>query len=629
MVRLIIFLFCASIAHATGAGAVIPRDRWVDAASGSDSNPGTGPAPWATLAKCSAAALSPDAIVYLKGTFYNQQLAPTSSGTSGHPIVYKTWGSTPARLSGGVLVTTWTLVDAPNNIWRASFSAASGRPRAIWVNDLRCSRNRTTSIGSFSTNATGWNSTLLATAALPTEAEIHALFAFWSVKFVQVSAATGSTISVTPAVKAILVEEESLFNSVGGSSLPYEVENWYEHFVSDHTQATFFQDRTNNFIYLVPPTGVANPNSATVVAGVRENVLTLTSLHDVTISDIEVRHTTSARPYHADAAIDAQTGGFAGTDFDVVPVSGGNNWQGTLTTQAAAVMVDASTRIAFDRTVICSTSNTGLKIRGASDTVDLGGIIILDTGGANLDVGDPLYLYNQNNTSPIVPQVTQPTAVTLHDSYLRRAGRDFISSPNIISWYGTSNTYSYNVVRDSNYSNMAMGWGFGYYEPSVEGGDLIERNEVYNGMGLLDDGAGIYLNGVNETTRTARFNYVHDITGTSATTIGKAGLYLDGGAFRNDVHDNVVVNAQVYVWNLNSDNNGSVKDMPRSAPLNFLISTTANSSSTRGDGSLGSNTTAAPTVLSTGAAQAAGVALGTGPRATYSDVLTRAAALVF
>jgi hypothetical protein len=77
---------------------------------------------------------------------------------------------------------------------------------------------------------------------------------------------------------------------------------------------------------------------------------------------------------------------------------------------------------------------------------------------------------------------------------------------------------------------------------------------------------------------------------------------------------------------VNTDDNGSPKQIPRGSTRNILIDTTANSSSIRFD-IPSVNTTNGPTVVSTGAAQAAGVALGTGPRAAYASVRTTAAAL--
>lgn len=629
---ILIFLVSLRVFAATG-GQLKPQEYFV-AANGNDSNPGTQASPWLTVAKVNSTSLPVGARVYFRGgdTFY-ATLTNSSSGTQSRPIVYCSYGNGRATISGGVVVTTWTLIDAPNNIWRAAFSSATGRPRAIWVNNRRIIRSRTTSVGSFTQTGTGWNSTLLAAASQPDQVEAHMRFAYWAEKKVQVSAATGTTISIDAHVKSLLTAEGALFDAINNptsrATLPYEIENWYEQFVSSHTAGTFYQDRSGNFLYLVPPSGVSDPNTATVVAGVRENVITFTGAADVIVGNLAVRHTTDLRAYHADAYIDAQTGGCIGSDFRTVAVPGGTNWDGTLTTQEGAVTLNTCTRVTLRRTLLCGLGGQGVKIVGASPSCELDGVIVRDTGGSNLQIGEPGFTYTQLQTTPVSPQLPQPSLTSVHDSIFHGCGVDFISHANIIYWYGTGATISYNIVRDSNYSNMALGWGFGYYEANTIGGDTVERNEVYNGMALLNDGAGIYANGVNETTRTIQFNWIHHISGSDSSLNFHIGLYMDGGAYRNIMQNNVVSNVQDLFYNLNSDDNGSSKDVPRTAPRNSMINNSSDNANVRTDGSGGQNTiTGNNGSLSNAAAIAAGQALGTGPRAGYASVLAEDAALV-
>ena len=609
-------------------GVQIPRDRFV-AANGSDSNPGTVGAPWLTLAKVNAASLAPGAIVYFRGgdTFFGQ-LTNGSSGTSAAPIVYKSYGTGGrAILSGGMAVSTWTQVDVPNNIWRASFAASVGRPRALWVDNKRVMRSRTTSVGTISNNSTGWDSTLLASAAFPTEVEAHTPMAFWTENKVQVTAATGTTIAINSGVKSLLDSTNSVWGVAGGSTVPNEFENIYEVFTGNHTAGTFFQDRTNNFLYMVPPTGVSDPNDATVIAGINENVVALTSVSDVVLSGLQISHTTCLAPYSTFNYIDVQTGGMAGSDFS--PNAGGTGiWNATLTTINAAVSLNTCTRVKLSGCLVYQTQGIGVEVVGGSSACELDGTIISDTGGANLQLGTQGFSYNRNQlTEPT--QLPQPTGTSVHDSVLQFCGLDFRSHPNVIGWNYDAAYIGYNLVHDSRYSNLALGFNFGFFQAGFTGGDLIEYNEVYNGgvSQRLTDGGNIYLNGINETEREVRFNYFHDMIGKTGTPAGVANIYYDGGALNNDAHDNVAVNGQDWVWNVNTDDNGSPKDIPRGSTRNTLIDTTANSSSTRVDIG-GVNTLNGPTVLSTGAAQAAGVALGTGPRAAYAGVRTEAASLV-
>lgn len=647
MVRILLaFLLCLpALLNAAAIGAHVSRDKFIDPSTGNDSYPGTVDKPWASGANLGTVTLDPDAIVYIKGgeTVYNTSVSFASSGTSGHPIVIKSYGTGRGTLSGGILVTTWTLVDEPNNIWRASYNPPDGesgdvQARAIWVNDKRCVRSRSTSLGTITENSTGWTSTLLASAAFPAEASVRTKLAFWGITELQVTGANGSAFTINSGVKALLEDTQSVWGTAGdgsgagGNAIPYEIQNVYEIFVSNHTAATFFQDRTNHFLYLVPPAGVSDPNSATVVAGFRENVLTFSNKHDVTIGNIAVKHTTCLRPYSTYNYVSGQAGGCFGSDFD--PDTGGAGiWTGTLTTVEAAITVDTGTRIKFDRTLVYGVGGTGIKIKGGSSTVELDGVIVRSAGAACVEIGSPGYMYNVPQTSQPT-FAPQPTLVNLHDCILREGGRDFIDVPCLLGWFFDTANITHNTVRDANWCTISLGWGFGMYSDGFLGGDLIEYNEAYNaGNTRLTDVGICYMNGYRETPSEVRNNAFHDIVGTTGTAAGAFGYYNDGGAFQINAHDNIIWNCQDGVWNSNTAVNSTPKNPSRTGSAlaggkrTILINTSADSTATRTDGTDSFNTYTTPTNIGDSACVAAAAALGVGPRASYSDVIAEDAAL--
>ena len=76
---------------------------YVDATSGSDTNPGTAiTAPWKTLAKVDTTEFKPgDRILLRAGDIWHEQLAPRSSGSAAAPIVFDRYGEGPRpRLEG-------------------------------------------------------------------------------------------------------------------------------------------------------------------------------------------------------------------------------------------------------------------------------------------------------------------------------------------------------------------------------------------------------------------------------------------------------------------------------------------------------------------------------------------------
>src|SRR5262245_61207459 len=77
---------------------------YVDSAAGSDSNSGTTTSrPWKTLAKVSSRAYAAgDQILLKKGSTWREQISVPSSGASGKPILFSTYGSgsTPPLING-------------------------------------------------------------------------------------------------------------------------------------------------------------------------------------------------------------------------------------------------------------------------------------------------------------------------------------------------------------------------------------------------------------------------------------------------------------------------------------------------------------------------------------------------
>ena len=98
-------------------------DYYIDAESGNDANGGTSAgAAWRTIAKVNARTFAPgDRVLFKRGQLWREQLIVPSSGTSGNPITFGTYGTGGrAVLKGSALVTGWTSAGA--NQWRAALT---------------------------------------------------------------------------------------------------------------------------------------------------------------------------------------------------------------------------------------------------------------------------------------------------------------------------------------------------------------------------------------------------------------------------------------------------------------------------------------------------------------------------
>src|SRR3954452_22696066 len=95
--------------HPSAAAAATGVAYYVDAAGGSDANPGTGAAaPWKSLAKGNATAFrAGDQILLKAGQVWSGQLWPKGSGAAGSPIVLSSYGSgARPRIDGASRVTS-------------------------------------------------------------------------------------------------------------------------------------------------------------------------------------------------------------------------------------------------------------------------------------------------------------------------------------------------------------------------------------------------------------------------------------------------------------------------------------------------------------------------------------------
>lgn len=87
--------WCAVLLLFIPALAVHAADYYVSSAHGSDTNPGTAQdKPWRTLHRVNVASFQPgDRILLASGSVWQEQLAPTSSGTEAAPIRFEAYGA--------------------------------------------------------------------------------------------------------------------------------------------------------------------------------------------------------------------------------------------------------------------------------------------------------------------------------------------------------------------------------------------------------------------------------------------------------------------------------------------------------------------------------------------------------
>ena len=125
---LLFLLLIPIVAGAQTFGA----NYFVDAVNGNDSWAGTSPATaWKTLSKVQNSSFSPgDAILLMRGCVWRESLIPPSSGSSGSPITFGSYGSgAKPIINGSTVVTGWTL----NTV--AIYQVTTSYPAKVVVQD--------------------------------------------------------------------------------------------------------------------------------------------------------------------------------------------------------------------------------------------------------------------------------------------------------------------------------------------------------------------------------------------------------------------------------------------------------------------------------------------------------------
>lgn len=107
--------------------------------------------------------------------------------------------------------------------------------------------------------------------------------------------------------------------------------------------------------------------------------------------------------------------------------------------------------------------------------------------------------------------------------------------------YSHNNHINHNLLEDFPYSGISVGWYWGDETDTTITNchsNIIEWNEIRNGMKYLSDGAGIYLVGNQPDTRISD-NWIHNIGG--GYTIN-SGIYIDEGGANMEITRNFFLN---------------------------------------------------------------------------------------
>ncbi|GGD78029.1 S-layer homology domain-containing protein [Paenibacillus nasutitermitis] len=467
--------------------------------------------------------------VLLRGGTYELtdtfELTSEDSGHNGYQISYKAYpGETPV-LSGGTVISGWTLDDITANIYRAPV-AASLETRQLYVNGQRAERAKGGALPGVQKTESGYTTTDMSMKDWGNIPDVEFVFRkLW----------TESRCGVSVIADGMITMDEPCFTMVNNTRSvqadnPTWIENAYE--LLDE-EGEWYLDRTEHFLYYKPRAG-EDMTSAEVIAPVLETLVRGTGtledpLENVVFEGLTFAYATWLQPNGLFGFRDIQAGFMS--PHEPPPVA----YSYTDVKMPANVSISGGRNLRFERNTFVHLGAVGLNIDyGAQDNL-IQGNIFRDISGNAIMLGD----VKQEDYHPSV-EARAVDRNTIKNNFITKAGAEYHGSVGIWIGYTKNTIVAHNELTDLPYSGISTGWGWGetdeggslnYTIPTIVENNKVLNNKIWNTMHTLIDGAGIY-------SLSADRNQI--ISGNVISDVHTHGaIYLDNNSRYNTVTNNV------------------------------------------------------------------------------------------
>lgn len=494
-------------------------------ASGNDSNNGTSTStPFKTIAKVNTLSLVADDIVSFHGgdTFYGS-LTITHSGTSGHPIIYNSYGTGNAIITGFTSVTGFT--NLGSNIWESSSAVSTlSTCNMVAINGINTAMGRTPNANTY------YNIDSHVSFTSITSSSINSAVTNW----------TGATICYRPFYAS---EDLGTITSSSGSTL--------------------------NYTYSVSPDAPGNGFGFFIENDIRTLDVQNEWYYNPTTKKIDIYSTSSPSGVQVATVTDliSNTGGFDYLTIDGLTFTGANN---------DLINNQGSTNgITIRNCTLSFCGNNGIESAGGSLN-HINNDTISNVGKAGMYLGATTYVgYNLVTDCGIVHGqsnwnvrnigiyvfaggLTSKSDVIIEHNTVKRTGSDGIALGSQ-TYYGT---IQYNFVDSAVMSNSDNG---GIYKGGNNSKDiLIDHNIVLHSVGYLNGTPNVGFPGYNAVGIYGDEGVTHTVwTKNSSAYNGEDGFklhsYTGSGFFPNSDSNRIDSNTfygngfnQILIQNNNS-----------------------------------------------------------------------------
>ena len=555
-------LSATSAAHAAAA-----QDVYVST-HGSDHAAGTADRPVRTLERARdlvrSRHLAGDLTVHIAPGVYRLsrplELGAQDSGIGGHRVIWQ--GSRGTVISGGRQVTRWK--KERNGLWSAP--APVDQTRQLYVDGVRAERAHGTVPVTLTGTDTGYISSDATLSKWRNPGDIEFVYtageAMWNLQRYglgqwteprcPVASVSGTTITMaqpcwdnsTRRVEFPDIPGRTV-NMVGpgdltSGRLPAYAENAFE--LLDQP-GEWYLDRARHTVYYKPRAG-EDLRHADVEMPAVEKLIDANGLHDVAFRGLQLSYATWLTPSSPEGFSEIQAGytitgktGYA-TQGLCQFVAGGTCPYGSWTKEPGNVSVTGQ-RVEFSDDVFAHLGAAGLEFGTGTKDSAVRGSVFTDISGNGVEIGGV--------DQPQTGDAGTTRGNTVEDDHLYGLPREYHGGVAIINGYSQHDTIAHNQIDDVAYSAISMGWG-GWPDKigkpatsNISHDNTVSDNLIFNYMQLLDDGGGIYTQGLTGTSfadgEKVSGNVVHDQWG-----LGK-NVYTDNGCTYETIDGNVLYNA--------------------------------------------------------------------------------------
>jgi hypothetical protein len=565
------------VLHLFQADAAVTGNVYVSP-SGDDANAGTQSAPVRTLQRAQALVrglnqnMSADVVVVLEDGYYRLSaplsLGPTDSGTNGHNVVWTADTGARPVLVGSVQVTGWTPMSSGSPIWVAQ-APAGLKTRQLYVNGARADRahgslpnalsgQSSTGYSTGGTTMAGWTNPSGAKPAL--EFVYRGGLGAWTEPRCPVGSFSGDSVVMAQPCwnnstnRACCFADGRAYNLVGRKGIteqPTSVENAFQ-FLSASTPGQWFLDSGDSKLYYVPRSG-ENMATADVEAPVLEKLVdgngtSSTPVHNIVFNGIQFSYATWLGPNTGDGFSEIQA------NYQVTGSDGAAS-QGLCTVPpptytlgkcpyAAWTQIPGNVSFTYDQNIqftndaFVHLGAAGLALGDGSQHDTVKGNIVTDISGNGIQFG--------NVDMPTATGSSQTSGNTISDNHVFNLPAEYRGGIGIDSGYTANDVISHNQIDHTPYTAISQGWG-GWPDkekeapqPNFSHDNAIANNLIFNHMTLLNDGGGIYTQGITGTSLTngekVTGNLIHDQTGSGHV------IYTDNGCTFETIKGNGIYN---------------------------------------------------------------------------------------